>query len=121
MQEIAADPVDRSRNQGESEKLLTPFGCDRIRQQAFVTTLTYMGATFEMKHWIRLAALALLAGILAVAAPAYAQEGTAASQGPAGISILILLLGGVAIVLVGLVYIAQSRDTRGGTHDDEEE
>lgn len=121
MQEIAADPVDRSRNHGDSEKLLTPFCCDRIRQQVFVTTLTYIGAMFEMKHWIRLAALALLAGILAVAAPAYAQEGAAASQGPAGIGTLILGLGAVAIVLVGVVYIAQSRDTHGGTHDDEEE
>lgn len=66
--------------------------------------------------------------VFAVTAPVSAQEGNTSptASGPAGIGILILLMGLGAIVLVGLAYAAQARTNQASTsgnakHTEEEE
>ena len=65
--------------------------------------------------------------LFAVAFPVYAQDGTTqANAGPAGIGILILLMGLGALVLVGIVYDTQRRademaKSGHSTADEEEE
>ena len=67
-------------------------------------------------------------GLFAITAPVYAQEGASSqtNQGPAGIGILILLMGIGAIVLVGAVYAAQmagdrDKESRNSASGDEDE
>ena len=57
------------------------------------------------------------AGLLAVAAPVYAQEDSTGqtTAGPAGIGILILLMGLGALVLVGATYAVQTRSNQEGS------
>lgn len=77
----------------------------------------------------RISAVLLISGgvLLTATAPVYAQEGTTSqtNQGPAGIGILILLMGLGAIVLVGVAYAAQGRsdqdkDARHAKSDEEQ-
>ena len=70
-----------------------------------------------MRHAIRLSVngLALLAGMLALATPVYAQDSSGVQQQPAGVVVLLLLMGLGAIGLVAFVYVAQSRATRDGS------
>jgi hypothetical protein len=67
-----------------------------------------------MRHAIRLSVngLALLAGTLMLATPVYAQDSSGVQQQPAGVGVLLLLMGLAAIVLVTAVYVVQSRPTR---------
>jgi len=61
-------------------------------------------------------------GMLALATPSYAQETTATSnQVPAGVGVLILLMGLAAIGFIGFAYIAESRADREGDLEAEEE
>ena len=68
---------------------------------------------FRLKKSVRRATIVIFTvggGLFAIAAPVYAQDGsTSQTQGPAGIGILILLMGFAAIVLVGVAYVAQAR------------
>jgi hypothetical protein len=76
-----------------------------------------------MRHAIRLSVngLALLVGMLALATPVYAQESSGVKQQPAGVGVLLLLMGLGAIALVTFVYVAQSRAAReGGAEEDDE-
>lgn len=76
-----------------------------------------------MKHAIRLSVngLALLAGMLALATPVYAQESSGVQQQPAGVGVLLLLMGLGAIGLVTFVYMTQARATRkNSTKEDDE-
>ena len=59
--------------------------------------------------------------MLVVATPTYAQEGSTANQPPAGVGILILLMGLAAVGLVGFAYLAQSRADREGDIESDEE
>ena len=59
--------------------------------------------------------------MLVVVTPAYAQESSAANQPPAGVGILILLMGLAAVGLVGFAYLAQSRADREGDIESDEE
>ncbi len=72
---------------------------------------------------LALSVVILAAGMLVLATPAYAQEGSAATtnQPPAGIGILILLMGLAAIGFIGFAYLAQSRANREGDAEAEEE
>ena len=74
-----------------------------------------------MRHAIRLSVngLALLAGMLALVTPVYAQDSSGVQQPPAGVVVLLLLMGLGAIALVTVFYMAQSRATRGGTREDD--
>ncbi len=75
-----------------------------------------------MRHAIRLSVkgLALLAGMLALATPVYAQDSSGVQQQPTGVVVLLLLMGLGAIALVTVFYVAQSRATRGGgTREDD--
>ncbi len=76
-----------------------------------------------MKHGIRLPldVLVILVGMLALVRPAYAQESSGVTQQPAGVGILLLLMGLGAIALVGFVYVVQTRPPRSDTDEDEEE
>jgi len=71
-----------------------------------------------MKKSVMLTLSVLLIGLLTVAAPAHAQENT--SSQPAGVGILILLMGLAAIGLVALVYVAQGRPITDEEREDEE-
>jgi hypothetical protein len=59
--------------------------------------------------------------MLVVVTPTFAQEGNAANQPPAGVGVLILLMGLGAIGLVGFAYLAQSRADREGDIESDEE
>ena len=68
---------------------------------------------FRLETSVRRLAVVMLivgGGLFAITVPVYAQEGgTSQPQGPAGIGILILLMGLGALVLVGVTYAAQMR------------
>ncbi len=76
-----------------------------------------------MKHVIErvLDVLVLFVGMLALVRPVSAQESSGVTQQPAGVGILLLLMGLGAIALVGFVYVVQSRPPRNDADDDEEE
>ncbi len=77
-----------------------------------------------MKQSIKLgfSGLMVVVGMLALTTPIYAQESSATNnQTPAGIGILILLMGLAAIGFVGFAYLAQSRADREGDIEAEEE
>ena len=76
-----------------------------------------------MKHVIRrpLDVLVILVGMLALVQPVHAQESSGVTQQPAGVGILLLLMGLGAIALVGFVYVVQSRPPRRGADDEEDE
>ncbi len=76
-----------------------------------------------MKHGIRLPldVLVILVGMLVLVRPAYAQESSGVTQQPAGVGILLLLMGLGAIALVGFVYVVQNRPPRSDTDEDDEE
>jgi hypothetical protein len=63
--------------------------------------------------------------LLTLAAPAFAQEGeTATTTQPAGIGILILLMGVLALLLVGGTYLTQNssrKSTSNGAPADEDD
>jgi hypothetical protein len=65
----------------------------------------------------------VIIGTLALAAPVYAQDsGTdTASQPPAGVGILILFMGIVALVAVGGYYYTQNRAVQHPVEDEIEE
>ena len=66
--------------------------------------------------------LILTAGMLALTSPAYAQESSTPSQSaPAGVGILILLMGLGAIGLVAFSQLAQSRAARNPDENFEDE
>ena len=59
---------------------------------------------------ITLSVLILSAGMLALTSPVYAQDSTTPDQSsPAGVGILLLLMGLGAIALVAFAQVAQSR------------
>jgi hypothetical protein len=73
---------------------------------------------FMKKFAHGLALLFSVVMLISYAAPAFAQEGeTAATTQPAGIGILILLMGVLALLLVGGTYLTQnaSRKTTSGS------
>ncbi len=76
-----------------------------------------------MKHVIGLplSVLLILVGMLALVRPAYAQESSGVTQQPAGVGILLLLMGLGAIALVGFVYVVQTRPPRQDMDDEEDE
>jgi hypothetical protein len=59
--------------------------------------------------------------MLALATPVYAQESSGVQEQPAGVGIVLLLMGLGAIALVAFVYMAQSRATRDGSDKIEED
>ena len=63
--------------------------------------------------------------LLTYAVPAFAQEGeTATTTQPAGIGVLILLMGVLALLLVGGTYLTQNasrKPTTGGAPADEDD
>ncbi len=65
-------------------------------------------------------ALVIFVGMLALVRPVYAQESSGVTQQPAGVGILLLLMGLGAIALVGFVYVVQSRPPRSDTDEDDE-
>lgn len=60
---------------------------------------------------------------LGYAAPAFAQEGETTTTQPAGIGILILLMGILALLLVGGTYLTQNsaRKSAGGASSSDDE
>ncbi len=76
-----------------------------------------------MKHGIRLSLdmLLILVGMLVLVHPVAAQESSGVTQQPAGVGILLLLMGLGAIALVGFVYVVQNRPPRSNMDDDEDE
>ncbi len=77
-----------------------------------------------MKRSIKpaLIVLVIIVGLLLSVTPSFAQDAnTTANQPPAGVGILILLMGLAAIGLVGFAYLAQSRADREGDTESEEE
>ncbi len=73
----------------------------------------------SVKHTLNVIILALV--MLSLASPAHAQEGSAANQAPAGVGILILLMGLGAVGFIGFAYLAQSRANREGDVESDEE
>ncbi len=71
-----------------------------------------------MKKSVLLSLSLVFAGLFTLVTPAHAQEN--ASQQPAGVGILLLLMGLAAIGLVALVYIAQARPVSDEEREDEE-
>jgi hypothetical protein len=69
-----------------------------------------------------LSAAIAVVGMLALATPIHAQEsGASSTQVPAGVGVLILLMGLAAIGFIGFAHIAQSRADREGDIEAEEE
>jgi hypothetical protein len=76
-----------------------------------------MGVLPMMKLQRKVALFLMALVIFATVTPAYAQEGETATQSPAGIGVLILLMGIAAILIVGGLSSARAQ----GESDDKEE
>ncbi len=76
-----------------------------------------------MNHGMKrpLDVLVILVGMLALVRPVYAQESSGVPQQPAGVGILLLLMGLGAIALVGFVYVVQSRPARRDIDEEDED
>jgi hypothetical protein len=72
-----------------------------------------------MKKSVMLTLSVMIIGLFTLAVPVHAQE-NATTTAPAGVGILILLMGVAAIGLVALVNIAQGRPITDEDSEDEE-
>jgi hypothetical protein len=96
------------------------FQPERAKIEVEILIPNSSGKTMKHVKKLPLGVFVVLIGLI-LAQPAYAQESSGVTQQPAGIGILLLLMGLGAIGLVAFVYAVQARPRRSDADDEDDE